>query len=101
MISANVKTSRTFASLVEFAPDWITTPGHTIADVLEERGWTHVELAKSTGITAKHINQILKSEAPITQNTALKLEKALGSTVRFWVGLDTQYREQLALRSTR
>ncbi len=98
MISANVKAPRTFASLAEFAPDWIASPGDTIADVLEERGWTQVELAKRTGFTAKHINQLLKGDAPITQDTAAKLEKVLGSTVRFWVGLDTQYREQLARR---
>ena len=98
MISANVKATRTFASLAEFAPDWIATPGDTIADVLEERGWTQVELAKRTGFTAKHINQLLKGDAPITQDTAAKLEIVLGSTVRFWVGLDSQYREQLARR---
>ena len=98
MISANVKVPRTFASLAEFAPDWIATPGDTIADVLDECGWTQVELAKRTGFTTKHINQLLKGDAPITQDTAAKLEKVLGSTVRFWVGLDTQYREQLARR---
>ena len=98
MISTNVKAPRTYASLAEFAPDWIATPGDTIADVLEERGWTQVELAKRTGFTAKHINQLLKGDAPITQDTAAKLEKVLGSTVRFWVGLDAQYREQLARR---
>lgn len=98
MTSENVKTMQTYASLAEFAPDWVTTPGDTIADVLEERGWTQVELAKRTGFTAKHINQLLKGDAPITQETAGKLEKVLGSTVRFWVGLDVQYREQLAKR---
>ena len=101
MISANVKATRTFASLAEFAPDWIATPGDTIADVLEERGWTQVELAKRIDFTAKHINKLLNGDAPITQDTAAKLAKVLGSTVRFWVGLDTQYREQLARRAAR
>lgn len=91
--------SQTFASLTAFAPDWLTTPGDTIADLLEERGWTQAELATRTGFTTKHIHQLLKGDAPITQDTASKLEKVLGSTVRFWMGLDTQYREQLAWRA--
>lgn len=87
------------AALADFAPDWIVTPGDTIADLLEERGWTQVELASRTGYDKKHIFQLLRGEAPITQETAAKLEKVLGSTARFWIGLDTQYRQQLAIRA--
>ena len=29
-----------------FAPDWVSPPGDTIADVLEERGWTQAEFAR-------------------------------------------------------
>jgi HTH-type transcriptional regulator/antitoxin HigA len=65
--------------------------------LLGERGWTQVELAQRTGFTTKHINLLLKGDAPITQDTAMKLEKVLGSTARFWLGLEAQYREQLAL----
>jgi HTH-type transcriptional regulator/antitoxin HigA len=88
--------TRTYETLSSFAPDWIVTPGDTIADLVEERGWTKAELAQRTGFTAKHINQLLKGAASITQDTALKLEKVLGSTARFWLGLEAQYREQLA-----
>ncbi|WP_394755421.1 HigA family addiction module antitoxin [Rhodoferax sp.] len=87
------------ASLAEFSPGWIVTPGETIADLLEERGWTQADLANRTGFTKKHINQLLHAHAPITQETAAKLEKVLGSTARFWIGLDTQYRQQLASRA--
>ena len=85
-----------YAALAEFAPDWVVTPGDTIADLLEERGWTQADLANRTGFTKKHIFQLLRGEAPITQETAAKLEKVLGSTARFWISLDTQYRQQLA-----
>ena len=29
-----------------FALDWVSPPGETIADVLDERGWTQAELAE-------------------------------------------------------
>lgn len=90
--------NQVFATLAGFAPDWISVPGDTIADLLEERGWTQAELALRTGFTRKHINQLLKGDAPISEETALKLEKVLGSTARFWLGLEAQYREQLGRR---
>ena len=89
----------TYESLGEFAPDWIVTPGDIIEDLLQERGWTKAELALRAGFTQKHINQLLKGAASITQETAIKLEKVLGSTVRFWLGLEAQYREQVAVKA--
>lgn len=99
MTSQTKQAAASFGSLADFAPDWIATPGDTIADLLGERGWTQVELAQRTGFTAKHINLLLKGDAPITQDTAIKLEKVLGSTARFWLGLEAQYREQLARKA--
>lgn len=95
----NINLPATFESLSEFAPDWIVTPGNVIADLLQEKGWTKAALAQRTGFTAKHINQLLKGDASITQETAVKLEKVLGSTVRFWLGLEVQYRELLAKKA--
>nr|MDP2190989.1 HigA family addiction module antitoxin [Rhodoferax sp.] len=99
MTSQTKRAATSFGSLADFAPDWIATPGDTIADLLGERGWTQVELAQRTGFTTKHINLLLKGDAPITQDTAIKLEKVLGSTARFWLGLEAQYREQLARKA--
>ncbi|WP_301103202.1 HigA family addiction module antitoxin [Propionivibrio sp.] len=87
---------RTYESLADFAPDWVAVPGESINDLLEERGWTQADLATRTGFTTKHVNLLLKGKAPITEETALKLERVLGSTARFWLNLETQYREHLA-----
>jgi HTH-type transcriptional regulator/antitoxin HigA len=91
-------TTRSLRTLTEFAPDWITTPGETIADMLEERGWTQTDLANGTGFTAKHINLLLQGLAPLSEDSARTLERVLGSTARFWSDLETQYREHLARR---
>jgi addiction module HigA family antidote len=87
---------RTYETLVDFAPDWVAVPGESIGDLLEERGWTQADLATRTGFTTKHVNLLLKGKAPITEETALKLERVLGSTARFWLNLEAQYREHLA-----
>lgn len=87
---------RTYETLAEFAPDWAEYPGESINDLLLERGWTQADLATRSGFTTKHVNLLLKGKAPITEETALKLERVLGSTARFWLNLEAQYREHIA-----
>jgi HTH-type transcriptional regulator / antitoxin HigA len=78
-----------------FRPDWASPPGDTIADLLEERGWSKQELAQHLGYTVKHVNELIKGKAPITEDAALRLERVLGSTARFWLTREAQYRAQL------
>lgn len=83
-------------NLQSFTPDWVSPPGETIADLLEERDWTQAQLAERLGYTTKHISQLINGKAPITEDTALKLERVLGSTAVFWLNREAQYRAQLA-----
>jgi HTH-type transcriptional regulator/antitoxin HigA len=78
-----------------FAPDWVSPPGDTIADVLEERGWTQAELARRLGYTEKHVSQLINGKATITEDTASRLERVLGSTAGFWLRKEATYRERL------
>ncbi|MEH2311447.1 MAG: HigA family addiction module antitoxin [Nostoc sp.] len=79
-----------------FTPDWVSPPGDTIADILEERDWTQVQLAERLGYSTKHISQLINGKAPINEETALKLERVLGSTAAFWLKREAQYRAGLA-----
>lgn len=78
-----------------FSPDWISPPGDTILDLIEECGWKQTELAKRTGYSTKHISLLINGKAPITEETAIKLERVLGSTAQFWLSREAQYREGL------
>lgn len=89
---------REYESLAEFAPDWISAPGETVADLLEERGWSQADFATRTGFTKKHVYLLLQGKAVISEDTALRLERVLSSSARFWMSLETQYREQLLHR---
>lgn len=79
-----------------FSPDWVSPPGDTIRDLMAERDWSQVELAHRLGFSLKHLNQLVKGKAPITEDTALRLERVLGSTANFWLNRETKYRERLA-----
>jgi HTH-type transcriptional regulator/antitoxin HigA len=77
---------------LDFQPDWVSSPGETIEDILDERSWTKAEFARRTGFTRKHVNEIVKGRAPITVETAERLSRVLGSTTEFWMVRDAQYR---------
>jgi HTH-type transcriptional regulator / antitoxin HigA len=79
-----------------FEPDFISPPGETLTDVLEERGMSQAELAERTGLSRKTVNEIIKGKAPISPETALHLERVFGIPARFWNAREHQYREALA-----
>lgn len=83
-------------SFKTFNPDWIVPPGSTIADLLEEHGWTQTEFASRMDYTKKHVNLLIKGKCSITEDAAIKLERVLGSKVSFWLNLEVRYRESLA-----
>ncbi|MFA6915395.1 MAG: ImmA/IrrE family metallo-endopeptidase [Parachlamydiales bacterium] len=79
-----------------FKPDWIVPPGATIADVLEEKGWSQAEFAQRMEYTTKHVNLLIQGKASITEDAAIRLERVLGSTVNFWLNREALYREAIA-----
>ena len=79
-----------------FAPDWVSPPGDTILDLMEERDWSQVELANRLGFSTKHLNQLIKGKVTLTYDTAQKLERVLGSTVSFWMNRESKYRQHVA-----
>jgi HTH-type transcriptional regulator/antitoxin HigA len=78
-----------------FALDWVSPPGETIADVLDERGWTQAELADRLGFTRKHVNDLIQGRSTMTPDAAERLATVLGSTTGFWLRREAQYRAAL------
>ena len=78
------------------SPDWASPPGDTIVDVMEERDWSQAELARRLGFSTGYLNQLIKGNISITQDSALRLERVLGSTAKFWLNREAIYRERLA-----
>jgi len=74
------------------------TPGEVLAYEIELRKMSKAELAKRTGLTEKRVNSIVKCEgkSAITPDTAIKLERALGMPVDYWLNLEAHYQETQA-----
>lgn len=78
-----------------FQPDYAVPPGETLRARLHEIGLTQSDLAVRTGLSAKHVNQIIKGLAPITHETAMTLELVTGTPAAVWNKLEARYRESL------
>ncbi|MFH0778951.1 MAG: helix-turn-helix domain-containing protein [Candidatus Eisenbacteria bacterium] len=80
----------------EYCPDYVSAPGETLREMLEERGVSQAELALRTGRPKKTISEIVNGKAAITPETALQFELVLGVPAEFWSARERHYREYLA-----
>lgn len=79
-----------------YEPDFVTPPGETLLELLEERHMTQSELAQRMGRPLKTINEIIRGKTQLTPETALQLELVFGTPARVWLNLEQNYREHLA-----
>lgn len=74
-----------------YAPQTVSPPGDTVADLLEERDMSQAELARRLGTAPKVVNEIIRGKAPITPDTAIELERVLGAPATFWLTRQAQF----------
>jgi len=80
----------------EFVPGWSVHPGFILRQILDKRGIRQAELAERTGLTPKHVNQIVKEGVGISGDVAVLLERALDVRAEFWTRLDADYEAQVS-----
>jgi Zn-dependent peptidase ImmA (M78 family)/plasmid maintenance system antidote protein VapI len=78
-----------------FSPNWASSPGNTIIDILNERNVSLEFFAKQMGSTINQVEKLVNGNIPIDFNIANQLEVNLGASAEFWVNRDNQYRESL------
>lgn len=89
-------------SLITYAPvEEVLPPGETLREALESLEMSQSQLAQRTGMSTKHINQIIQGQAALTHDTAILLERTTGVPARFWNSLEAQYRDHLARKNER
>ena len=76
-----------------FKPDFAVAPGETLRETLEQKGISQSELCVRTGLAEKTVSQIINGIAPISHETAEKLELVTGVPASFWNRRELAYRE--------
>ena len=71
-------------------------PGEILADEIKELRMSAAQLARTLGVPANRISQILAGKRAITADTALRLARYFGTSADFWMNLQKTYDLDLA-----
>ena len=75
-------------------------PGEVLKDEIEYRGISQGKLAEQMGMSYKMLNHILNERRPVTTQTALIFEAALGIPADSLIRLQTDYNLQVVNQDT-
>ncbi|EPD6093075.1 DNA-binding protein, partial [Escherichia coli] len=59
----------------DFQPDWVSPPGDTIIDLMDEHGLSGEELSKRIGLSLIRGQQLLEGKIRLNESLACKLEE--------------------------
>ena len=79
----------------EYTPKWVSPPGATLYDILEEGTISVTDFAEDMGWPVQKVNDIIRGKHIITDDDAQELEKALQVPALFWIEREKRYRESL------
>lgn len=78
-----------------FTPDWVSPPGDTIADILDEKKMTISDFAQRMGYSGRQANSLLSGQREITPQIAERLQETIGASSDFWMKRELLFRERL------
>ena len=77
-------------------------PGEILLEeFLRPLGISQYRLARAIGVPPRRINEIVHGKRAISPDTALRLSRALGTSDRFWMNLQTRYDLDVQLENHR
>ena len=79
-----------------FLPEWASSPGETITDLLAEKNLSFDDFARLTSLTPDEVRGLLEGRSTISIGLARRLKDLLGASVEFWMSRDYQYREDIS-----
>lgn len=79
----------------EFQPDWVSPPGDTIIDLMDEHGLSDEELSRKIGLSLDRGQQLLEGKIRLNALLASKLEELFSVSTDFWIKREDAYRQQI------
>ncbi|MEW9870793.1 HigA family addiction module antitoxin [Arthrobacter sp. HS15c] len=78
------------------ATNYAVAPGEYLEEWIEEQGLSQQRVAELLGCSRKQVNEIVNGRAPITNETAIRLERVAGIPADAWLRYEAMYRADLA-----
>lgn len=82
----------TSSHTTELEVDYASPPGALLDIVLRSQGLTQADLADRTGLSTKYINQLIKRQASLSADTAVRLEAVTNVSAGTWTRLEADFR---------
>jgi len=81
-----------------YTPETPTPPGESLKEHLDHQGISQADLSRRTGLSTKHINQIIQGSAVLSPSTAVLLERATGLSAAMWSRLEAAWQTHQSQR---
>lgn len=78
-----------------YRPRFVVHPGAHLDEKLEELGMSQAELSRRTGLSQKHISQLINGEVSLSPKTALLLERVTKMPASLWNNLESRWQTHL------
>lgn len=76
--------------------NYAVAPGEYLEEWIDDHGLSQQRVAELLGSSRKQVNEIVNGRAPITSDTALRLERVVGIPAKTWLKYEALYRADLA-----
>ncbi|MBT1606350.1 HigA family addiction module antitoxin [Curtobacterium flaccumfaciens] len=76
--------------------NYAVAPGEYLEEWIEDRGLSQADAANLLGCSRKQVNEIVNGRAPITADTALRLQRVVGIPAQTWLRYEAAYRADRA-----
>ena len=79
----------------KFKPDWVSPPGDTILNYLEESGETKEAFGLAMGLDMHKVEELLDGRYHINNKVAQQLAELFKISAQFWKNREKHYRQGL------
>lgn len=76
--------------------NYAVAPGEYLEEWIEDNGVSQQHVADLMGCSRKQVNEIVNGRAPVTPDTAVRLERVVGISAAAWLRYEAMYRADLA-----
>lgn len=78
------------------ATNYAVAPGEYLQEWIDEQGLSQQRVADLLGCSRKQVNELVNGHAPVTNDTAIRLERVVGIPADSWLRYEAAYRADLA-----
>ena len=79
------------SNFIEFHDKIAFHPGYYIKETIENIGLTQEDFAKRLNTTPKNLSELIRGKQSLSIDIAMKLSRMLGTSVNYWLNLQSSY----------